>query len=265
MVKTGFFQFSPVFGEVSRNLDEVTDALRNVEADLIVLPELPFTGYSFRDRSELENYAEVPADSCAVKSLTEICREREIFIVTGFAERCPQTGKCYNSALLIGSEGLMHTYRKLHLFNTEKDYFNAGDLPLEVIEIEGMKIGLMVCFDWIFPEVVRTLAIKGVDLICHPANLVLTFCHQTMISRCIENSVFAVTANRCGKETRPHGELVFTGQSQIVAPKGRLIYRSGSENADLFVTEIDVSLSRDKKITEQNDVIMDRRPEFYEI
>jgi len=70
-----------------------------------------------------------------------------------------------------------------------------------------MRVGMMVCFDWAFPEVARALALKGADLIGHPANLVLTYCQQAMVTRCIENLVFAVTANRYGTEERPHGEL----------------------------------------------------------
>ncbi len=261
MAKIGFYQFYPKFGEVSENLKKIVAALRKADADLIVLPELSFTGYYFRDRDELKGFAEDPKNSPTVDSLTKLCRERDFYLATGFAEKC--SDKYFNSALLIGPEGLVHTYRKIHLFNTEKECFDKGDLPLQVTEVRGIRVGMMICFDWIFPEVARTLALKGADLICHPSNLVLTYCQQAMLTRSIENLVFAITANRYGTEKRSHCEFNFTGQSQIVAPKGNLIYRGSPARDDLYIADVDISLARDKKITGRNDIMADRRPQFY--
>ena len=261
VAKIGFYQFYPEFGQVDSNLSRVLTALRDVDADLIVLPELAFTGYYVRDRAELSSLAEDPRQSATVDALTALCRQRDLYLVTGFAER--QGDRLYNSALLIGPEGLAHTYRKIHLFGTEQDCFDPGDAPPRVYEVRGMRLGMMVCFDWVFPEVARTLALQGADLICHPANLVLTYCQQAMITRCIENMVFAVTANRYGADRRPHGEIAFTGQSQIVAPKGDLIYRGPPDRDDLYVAEVDIALARDKRIAVRNDVLANRRPAFY--
>ncbi len=133
----------------------------------------------------------------------------------------------------------------------------------------------MVCFDWVFPEVTRTLALKGADIICHPANLVLTYGQQTMRIRALtygqqamriralENGVFAVTANRYGTEKRPHGALTFTGQSQIIAPRGNVLSHAGSDADGLSVVEVDIMAARNKKMTNSNDLFVDRRPEFY--
>jgi len=121
-----------------------------------------------------------------------------------------------------------------------------------------------VCFDWAFPEVARILALKGAHLICHPANLVLNYCQQTMLARSLENGVFTVTANRYGTETRPHGEMTFTGQSQITAPGGDLVYRAKADDEELTILDIDTELATDKAITTKNDLFHDRRPEFYE-
>jgi len=261
MYRVGFFQFAPEFGEVSNNLSKVVSALRGAEADIIVLPELAFTGYFFKDRSELFSLAEDPARSSTVSSLIALCRECNFFIVTGFAEK--SADKIFNSALLIGGDGVLQTYRKLHLFNTEKDCFDPGDTLLETIELHDIKIGIMICFDWIFPEVARTLALQGADLLCHPSNLVLMHCQQAMLTRCLENSVFAVTANRFGSDIRPKGTLTFTGQSQIVTPGGELIYRAKSEGEELFITEIEVRTARDKRMTQRNELFKDRRPEYY--
>jgi predicted amidohydrolase len=261
MLRVGFFQFAPKFGEVGTNLSKVMSVLRSAEADIIVLPELAFTGYFFQDRSELASLAQDPAESPIVSSLIALCRDRDFFLVTGFAERSDD--KIFNSALVIGGEGVLHTYRKLHLFDTEKEYFDPGNTALDTIELRGVRIGIMVCFDWAFPEVARVLALKGADLLCHPSNLVLTHCQQTMISRCIENSVFAVTANRYGSDIRPGGSLTFTGQSQLVTPEGEVIYRARPEGEDLFIAEIDVSKARDKSMTKRNNLFEDRRPEYY--
>lgn len=261
MLRVGFYQFHPLFGQVNKNLTRVIKALRQTKADLIVLPELAFTGYYFKDREEVMALAEDPGNSSTIESLIALCKARDFYLVTGFAEK--RKDKYFNSALLIGPQGIVHIYRKLHLFNKEKHWFDAGDTPLQVQETLGAKIGMMVCFDWIFPEVTRILAIQGADIICHPSNLVLNFCQQTMIARCLENGIFAITANRFGTDKRPHGELRFTGRSQIVAPKGELVYRAPSHREMLFITEIDPTLAQDKKITPLNQIITDRRPQFY--
>lgn len=260
-MKIGYYQFRPLFGKIQHNRDKVLRALKDVEADLIVLPELAFTGYYFRSRKEAQELAEDPAKSPTVESLLELCRERDFYLVTGFAEQ--RKDKTFNSSLLLGPEGIVHTYRKLHLFNEEKKWFDPGDTPLSVQEVRGAKIGIMVCFDWIFPEVTRTLAVLGAQIICHPSNLVLAYCQQTMLARCLENGVFAVTANRFGADKRPHGELKFTGKSQIVAPKGELLHRAHAQREALFITDIDPKLADEKNLTRMNQLMRDRRPEFY--
>ena len=259
--RTGFYQFYPRFGRVEENLEKVLRALEDIKADLVVLPELAFTGYYFESREETLNLAEDLANSPTLASLTRLCRENGFHLVTGFAEKAG--AKIYNSALLIGPDGLVSTYRKLHLFNTEKDCFDPGNLPLPVVDVGGVKIGMMVCFDWVFPEAARTLALRGAELICHPSNLVLPYCQQAMTTRCLENRVFAVTANRIGTEKRPHGKLTFTGRSQITAPGGSILHRAAPDEEVVYVMEIDVTLARDKNLTPKNHLFQDRRPEYY--
>ena len=189
-------------------------------------------------------------------------KKGDFYLVTGFAEKSGD--KYFNSSLLIGPKGILHTYRKLHLFNEEKNWFDPGDIPLQINEIRGVKVGMMICFDWIFPEVFRSLSLLGADLICHPSNLVLSYCQQTMISRCLENSVFAITANRTGGDNRPHGEIIFTGKSQIVAPKGELLVKAPLKKEVVEIVEINIGLAKDKMMTPLNDIIKDRRQEFYD-
>jgi predicted amidohydrolase len=256
-MKIGFYQFTPVFGKVQDNLNQVISALQDADADLIVLPELPFTGYLFADRTQLAGLAEELITSATVEALVELCRRQNFHLVTGYAEESGD--KIYNSALLLGPSGIVDVYRKLHLFDREKLYFDPGDRPLRVNTVVGAKIGMMICFDWIFPETCRILALEGAEVICHPSNLVLNFCQQAMITRGLENGVFAVTCNRTGEEQ----DLKFTGQSQIVAPRGELLHRASPEEEVLFITEIDPSKARDKMITGRNDLLRDRRPEWY--
>lgn len=260
-MRVGYYQFRPLFGQPRRNVAKILAALADTTADLIVLPELAFSGYHFRDREEARALAEDPASSETVESLTALCLKRDLHLVTGFCERSGE--RVYNSALLIGPRGVEHVYRKLHLFAEEKRCFDPGDIPLSVQEVRGARIGLMVCFDWAFPEVARVLAIQGAEILCHPSNLVLGFCQQAMLTRCFENRVYAITANRFGSDKRPHGELRFTGKSQVVAPGGRLIHRAPSQREQLYVTEIDLAEARNKRITPWNDLLSDRRPEWY--
>ena len=260
-MKVGYYQFRPLFGKVRHNLNRVVQKLSGVNADLVVLPELAFTGYYFKDRSEVRALAEEPVKSGTVAALAALCRSRKLHLVTGFAEKARD--RYFNSALLIGPQGIVHIYRKLHLFNEETKWFDAGDIPLQVNRIGNVRIGIMVCFDWVFPEVARVLALAGADIICHPSNLVLGYCQQTMLTRCLENKVYAITANRHGFDQRPHGNLRFTGRSQIVAPGGTLLHKATAQREELFVMDIDPALARDKSITSRNEVLRDRRPEFY--
>lgn len=260
-MKIGFYQYRPLFGRIKANLNKVLKNLEGVEADVIVLPELAFSGYYFKNRDEATSLAEDPKDSATVNALTELCSRNDFYLVTGFTEL--DGDRIYNSALLIGPEGVEHTYRKLHLFNEEKFWFDAGDIPLSVQEVRGSRIGIMVCFDWVFPEVARALALEGAEIICQPANLVLAYCQQTMLTRSLENRVYSVTCNRFGADRRPQGELKFTGRSQIVAPDGTRIESAPAQREALIIADIDPAVAHEKHITRHNDVLADRRPGFY--
>ena len=121
----------------------------------------------------------------------------------------------------------------------------------------------MICFDWAFPESARILALKAADIICHPSNLVLPFCHDAMVTRCIENRVFAATANRVGEEQRGGKDrLRFNGQSQVVDPAGNILFRLQQEETERVVA-IKAGQARDKKITLHNDLLRDRVPSLY--
>ena len=166
--------------------------------------------------------------------------------------------------VLVGPQGYVGHYRKVHLFYEEKLWFQPGDGGFKIYDIGLAKIGLMICFDWIFPEVARTLALQGADILCHPANLVLPYCQDAMITRAIENRVFTLTANRIGAEKRgDRNELYFTGQSQIVDPKGNLLFRLKTDTEELKVVEVDPAEARDKWLNVHNHIFKDRCPEVY--
>jgi predicted amidohydrolase len=165
--------------------------------------------------------------------------------------------------LLIGPRGIIRTYRKVHLFNLEKRYFDPGDLPFAVSRIRGVRVGMMICFDYIFPEAARALALKGADLLAHPSNLVLEHCQRVMPTRCLENGLFSVTANRFGEDRRPHGSIRFSGRSQIAGPGAEVIHTAPARREQLYFCDIDPGAARKKMVTPLNHLLKDRRPEFY--
>ncbi len=121
----------------------------------------------------------------------------------------------------------------------------------------------MVCFDWIYPESARTLALKGAQLIAHPSNLVLPHCPDAMVTRCLENRVFAATANRVGREDRGGVDLTYIGKSEVVSPRGEILRRLGEDREEVAVEEVDLSLAKSKRINSHNDLFPDRRPQYY--
>jgi predicted amidohydrolase len=265
-MKIGFLQFQPKFGDVNTNINRIQELLKSKDFDLLVLPELSNSGYLFMSTEELEEYSEVIPEGKFCNSLREICREKNAFIVSGICEKAEDA--FYNSAILVRPDGEVSTYRKIQLFFMEKSRFKPGNFPLQTYEISGknfgkIKIGMMVCFDWIFPEVTRTLALKGSQIICHPSNLVMPYCQDSMVTRALENHVFTITANRTGRELNGGTELNFTGMSEIVNPKGKILYKSGENAEECFVIEINPEEAMDKKINPHNDLFKDRREEFY--
>ncbi len=261
-MRVGFLQFNPVFGRVRANVRYVLERLSSADADLIVLPELFNTGYQFVSRREADRLAEEIPEGYTVRQLAAFARRRRIHLVAGIAER--RGRRLYNSAVLIGPEGVIERYRKAHLFYEERLWFSPGNTGFKVTAVGDIRVGLMVCFDWFFPEVARVLALKGADVICHPANLVLPYCPPAMVTRCIENRVFAVTANRVGAEERGGKErLTYIGQSQIVSPSGEILHRASPDQEELKVIEIDPRQARRKALNRYNHLFLDRRIGLY--
>lgn len=261
-MRVGYYQFEPVFGAVQRNLDAVLDRLRDVECDLLVLPELAMTGYQFTSREEVAGLAEEIPSGTTTRRLAEWAKTRSCYVVAGLPER--HGHHLYNSAILVGPKGFIGAYRKTHLFFEETVLFSPGDTGFLVWDITMAKVGVLICFDWIYPESARTLALRGADVLCHPSNLVLPHCPDAMVTRCLENRVFSITANRIGEEAR--GEkppLRFIGKSEVVSPSGHILHRAPEDRSELTVIDIDIHEARNKSINPYNDLFKDRRPQFY--
>jgi len=261
-MRIGLYQNRPVFGDVETNVEQTVTDLSRVNADLMVLPELFNTGYQFISRQELEGLAEEMPSGKTCQAMMALARARDMFLVFGLAERDGE--RLYNSAAVVGPDGFMGTYRKTHLFSEEKHYFDPGGTGFRVFDLGPARIGIMICFDWWFPESARALALLGAEIICHPANLVLTHCQAAMVTRSLENGVFTITANRVGTESRGGKyPLTFTGGSQILDNLGRVMTKSGESETGVLLTDIDPGQARNKGITAQNDRFKDRRPQFY--
>ena len=213
----------------------------------MVLPELFNTGYLFSGMDEARGLAEELPSGQTTQALLQIASENSVAIVGGLAERDGDV--LFNSSVLVGPNGEVFCYRKLHLFGYEKEVFEPGDREPEVFEILGVKVGMMICFDWYFPETARILMLKGAQIICHPANLILPYCQKSMPTRCLENRVFAITTNRIGTETVGRRELTFTGWSVIVDPLGNVLARASVDGEESEVVEIDPQAASDKKMT----------------
>jgi len=262
-MRVAFVQMNCEFREIDKNTNRAVELINSQNADLYVLPELFNTGYLFRDRTETASLAERIPEGKTSQILLQTAIQKKCYIVAGIAEQAGD--KIFNSSLVAGPEGFIAVYRKIHLFDEEKQWFDPGDKPFFVVNAGPVKIGMMICFDWIFPESMRSLALLGADLICHSANLVMPYCQQAMTTRCLENSVFAVTANRIGYDDRGDKKLHFTGTSQITGPRGEILARAGEAEEKVGVVSFDPLIARNKFLNENNNLLVDRRPELYNL
>lgn len=259
-------QTEPGLAENQRNLEACLARLeeaRAAGAELLVLPECAMSGYMFGSAEEALPFAEeIPGPS--TEAFERACRELGTHVVCGLLERDGDALR--NTAVLVGPDGLVGAYRKTHLPFLGVDRFVVPGDELPVYETPLGRIGLEICYDLRFPEVTRTLALKGADIVAHPTNFPVAARIQTeliTVARAAENRIYLLTANRVGRERK--GE--FCGWSQIVDPYGKRLAEAGETEEALLVADVELEKARDKDyvIPGQYELYLfgHRRPELY--
>jgi predicted amidohydrolase len=259
-------QIDPQIGEKERNLATCVARMEEAVAagaQLLVLPECAIPGYMFGSGEEALPFAEeIPGPS--TEALERECARLDLTVVCGLLERDGDALR--NAAVLVGPDGLTGTYRKTHLPFLGVDRFVTPGDTLPVFETPLGRIGIEICYDLRFPEVTRTLALKGADMVAHPTNFPMAAKIQTeliTVARAAENRIYLLTANRVGKERS--GE--FCGWSQIVDPFGKRLAEAGEREETLLVAEVDIEKARDKDYVIPGEyehyLFGHRRPELY--
>src|SRR5579884_2365609 len=259
-------QIEPKLRETARNLEACVARMEEAAAagaELVVLPECAIPGYMFASAEEALPYAEeIPGPS--TEELEREARRLGVHVVCGLLERDGDTLR--NAAPLLGPGGLVGNYRKTHLPFLGVDRFVVPGDELPVFDTPLGRIGIEICYDLRFPEVTRTLALHGADLVAHPTNFPLAATSQTeliTVARACENRVYLLTANRVGKE----GWGEFCGRSQIVDPYGKRLAEADQTEETLLVAEVDVEQARDKDYVVPGEYELylfgHRRPELY--
>ncbi len=251
-------------GNVARMIDQLRITTK-AGARLSIFPECAVPGYCFGSLEEARPYAE-PIDGPSVKQMVEACRETNSYAVFGMLERDGE--RVFNVAVLTGPQGVVGVYRKVHLPYLGIDMFTTpGDQPFAIHEVEGIKIGMLICYDAAFPEAARSLAILGADLIVLPTNWppgAETMASCSIPCRAMENQVYFAAVNRVGQERG----FQFIGESSLCAPNGQVLTRAAGTAPAILSAEVDPLVSRQKRIVRVPDKhiidrMADRRPEFY--
>ena len=167
-------QMDVKFGQKDENINNSLRLIQEAAekgAKLIVLPELCNTGYAFNSRDEVYPLAEKAPEGETIRAWIKTAKDLNVYICGGFVELDEDEIRIFNSSVLVGPEGHIGTYRKLHLWNTEKYFFEPGDTGLPVFNTPIGRIGMLICYDLWFPEAFRILKL-GADVICCPSNWV---------------------------------------------------------------------------------------------
>lgn len=271
-VKIACIQMEPRVGSKQANVDkslELIEMAAAEQAQLLVLPELANSGYVFESREEAFELAEEIPDGPTTQRWCEAARRHGLHLVAGIAERSGQA--LYNSAVIIGPDGHIGTFRKVHLWNEENLFFEPGDLGFPVFHTALGRIGAMICYDGWFPEGFRLLALQGADLICIPTNWVPipgqdpereAMANILCMAAAHANSVFVAAADRVGSE---RGQP-FIGQSVIVSYTGWPVAGpASSEREEIIFAEVNLADARRKRNwNEYNQVLRDRRSDLYD-
>jgi 5-aminopentanamidase len=262
-------QTDVVFRDINANFTTLESHVRSEVArgtQLTIFPECFTTGYCFDSLEEAMSFAEsVPGPT--TDRIAAICKELNTCVVYGMLEK--SGSQLFNTAVLIGPDGLIGSYRKVHLPYLGVDRFTTpGDRPFEVFEAAGMRIGMLICYDGGFPEAARVLAILGADIILLPTNWPPGGAYMAEFSincRAMENGVYFAAVNRIGFENG----FSFIGKSRICSPIGATMATIDEDTPGIIRAEIDPVAARAKRIVRVPgkhiiDRMADRRPEMYD-
>ncbi|HLW66054.1 MAG TPA: carbon-nitrogen hydrolase family protein [Gemmataceae bacterium] len=255
-------------GDVNANRERMEAKLRYAarqQAHLAVFPECALSGYAFESKDEALLHAE-PIPGPSTGRLATLCKELNIWAAVGMLERDGEA--IYNACILVGPNGLLASYRKIHLPFLGVDRFTTpGDRPFAVHDIGGLRVGMSICYDGGFPETTRILMLLGADLVVLPTNWPAgaesTVKHLVQC-RALENHLYYAAVNRVGRERSTR----YIGQSKIVNVNGELLASAGAEEETILFAEIDPAVARNKQIVRipgkyQLNRLTDRRPDMY--
>lgn len=256
-------QFEPVLfdkeGNIARLL-AMTEAAARAGAKLIVHPEMATTSYCWASRAEIAPYVE-PIPGPTTEKFAELAGRYGCYVVVAMPEVAPATGVFYNSAALVGPDGVVGVYRKTHPYLAEPKWAKDGDLGLPVFETPLGRIAIAICMDAMFPETTRIPALNGADVVCFPTNWLGSRSPTgSWIARAYENGIYFVAANRYGLERG----VQFSGGSCVIDPDGTIV--SSWDTGDQIVYgQIDPTRARDKRQAPETpeDKLADRRPDAY--
>ncbi|GBD37718.1 (R)-stereoselective amidase [bacterium HR36] len=266
--KLAAVQMNVHFADKLRNLQRLRQAIRDAaaqQAQLVIFPECSLTGYVFEEKAAALEVAE-PIPGPSTVELTLLCREHGLYVIYGLLER--EEDRLYNSCVLLGPEGLLASYRKVHLPFLGVDRFaTPGDRPFAVHELPGLRLGMHICYDGSFPESARVMALLGADLIVLPTNWPATaLCSAQCLPMCraLENHVYFAAVDRVGEEKG----FRFIGWSRIVAPTGETLAAAEHDQETILYAEIEPKLARQKHrvfVPGKHEIhrLADRRPQFY--
>lgn len=269
-LKVAALQTEPRVGDKERNNRRALELIHKAAdegVELMVLPELGNSGYIFNARSEVADLAEPLPAGPTVQAWARAAKERGVYIVGGVCERDGE--KFYNAAAFVGPGGLIGRYRKVHLWDEEKLFFEPGDLGLNVYHMPFGRVGIMICYDGWHPEVARILKLKGADLICDPTCWVLVpdvVTPENPVSAYVHmasahvNSLFMVCADRCGTER----DCVFLGRSCIAGPAGFVAPPAAFDREEIVAAEVNLAQARYHHWTSLANPFADRRTDLFE-
>ncbi|MDD6793844.1 MAG: hypothetical protein PUE01_00280 [Clostridiaceae bacterium] len=225
-MKVGFCQIDIFTQDIEKNLSKVEEMVKKTKADIIVLPEFFNTGISFVTKQEAELISEDIINGKVVKRLNKIAAENNTYLIGALVEK--HNEYLYNTAVVIGPKGLIDTHRKVYLTDFEKDIFDAGS-KFEVLDIQGVKVGVVVCYECSFKEISEILKAEGVQLICHTANIDEIATFDMCKDRAKEAGAYFISCNRIGSEKNTKLNMDFIGRSSIIDRNGNVIAQAGDK------------------------------------